>query len=718
MSRYLVEHSPFVAQYIAAEGDLPSQGIQSVQMKDRPNITATTHDLPFANLSGRDFEKLCFGLVQRLGFEGAEDRGALGDDQGIDILADRDGQSIAFQCKNVKSFRPADLKEGVAKVAQLPLDERPAKLIFLVASDVSARTYDEAAKADTGFKVEIWAKAKLDGSVRRHDDLIVKFFSLPVSALWLQQFDGDQLPLRSLQETIDDSGLQHALKLLQSTATDPVTSLRPNGFLWSWNVLYEMITEHRPEPMHRDVLTYGLSAIREIDKRRRPGVLLSEGARLEIHEYLEQITSDLTSKDGLLPSLLAERLNPTDWPDEYQSGSWLETLTFALRLSRIEPPVDMLLATIKEYTLPYTVPPAELSTYVLQLASELPGETAKLAPLFDLASAMILRDRASQAKKTPKWYLVTSDQATAASQPDIALDPLEFSSRCVIAARLPEVRTRSSTLEASVRRLERLFDLLGSTGSEPTATETRSSTTDILQEANADTLVAEIERLISILCHSEHNARLYNSRPQQSPPPRFPPPHVLMRCRRELQEVLDTASLSEMRWVPSFASPSVRHWQLEDSAGSRVLQAEMTSRSATVTWQTSFALTGFLETIPKSIRTGSKLTVLARPAAGLGEVDAPVRNPSMLAAEVSELAGNRRISQLRVQWSSHNVWYEPLFVGQSRSQLAFSPANVALSSGRALNPALAAKLYKATAERSVPEQAISHAVEQLAEFGS
>ena len=39
--------------------------------KSRPSITATTHTLPFHQLSPRDFERLCLWLVQREGFDRA-----------------------------------------------------------------------------------------------------------------------------------------------------------------------------------------------------------------------------------------------------------------------------------------------------------------------------------------------------------------------------------------------------------------------------------------------------------------------------------------------------------------------------------------------------------------------------------------------------------------------------------------------------------------------
>lgn len=47
----------------------------------QPPITGTTHSLPFAKLSPRDFERLCLWLVERKGYECAEHLSAAGCEQ-------------------------------------------------------------------------------------------------------------------------------------------------------------------------------------------------------------------------------------------------------------------------------------------------------------------------------------------------------------------------------------------------------------------------------------------------------------------------------------------------------------------------------------------------------------------------------------------------------------------------------------------------------------
>ena len=76
--------------------------------QSQPPITGTTHTLPFDKLSPRDFERLCLWLVEREGYERAEHLGAVGSEQGRDIVAWREGARWAFQCKRVQRFGPQD----------------------------------------------------------------------------------------------------------------------------------------------------------------------------------------------------------------------------------------------------------------------------------------------------------------------------------------------------------------------------------------------------------------------------------------------------------------------------------------------------------------------------------------------------------------------------------------------------------------------------------
>jgi len=56
----------------------------------------------FDSLGGEEFEKFCAELIKRNGFSKVEARGAAGDN-GVDILAEKDGVTYAIQCKRYAS---------------------------------------------------------------------------------------------------------------------------------------------------------------------------------------------------------------------------------------------------------------------------------------------------------------------------------------------------------------------------------------------------------------------------------------------------------------------------------------------------------------------------------------------------------------------------------------------------------------------------------------
>jgi tetratricopeptide (TPR) repeat protein len=146
--------------------------------QSKPPITGTTHTLPFDRLSPRDFERLCLWLVEREGYKRAEHLGAAGREQGRDIVAWREGQLWAFQCKRVQHFGPADAAAEVGKVLGLPDDDRPLGLIFIVACDVSDETRRQARARCGRMKCDFWALTELDERAKRHADIVEEFFQL------------------------------------------------------------------------------------------------------------------------------------------------------------------------------------------------------------------------------------------------------------------------------------------------------------------------------------------------------------------------------------------------------------------------------------------------------------------------------------------------------------------------------------------------------------
>lgn len=148
----------------------------------KPFITGTNHALPFFELNPIDFERLCYWLVTREGFERAEHLGATGSEQGRDIVAWRRGRRWAFQCKRVRSFGPADALDEVEKVLALPEDQRPLALRFLVTCAVSANTRQQVRERCAGYiESDFWDKTKLDETVKRHPEIVQEFFQVAAS---------------------------------------------------------------------------------------------------------------------------------------------------------------------------------------------------------------------------------------------------------------------------------------------------------------------------------------------------------------------------------------------------------------------------------------------------------------------------------------------------------------------------------------------------------
>ncbi|HEX4953282.1 MAG TPA: SUMF1/EgtB/PvdO family nonheme iron enzyme [Thermoanaerobaculia bacterium] len=146
----------------------------------RPSLTGTNHTLPFEKLSPKDFERLCYALVIREGYERVEYLGEAGNEQGRDVVAWRDGRRVVFQCKRVARFTAKLGQLEIAKLRTLPVGEQPQELVFVVPQPVSVKTRQalRAAwedEATCGF----WSGAELDERVKRHEDLLREYFQLP-----------------------------------------------------------------------------------------------------------------------------------------------------------------------------------------------------------------------------------------------------------------------------------------------------------------------------------------------------------------------------------------------------------------------------------------------------------------------------------------------------------------------------------------------------------
>ncbi|HEX3130961.1 MAG TPA: restriction endonuclease [Thermoanaerobaculia bacterium] len=147
----------------------------------KPRVTGSSHPLPFAELSARDFERLCLWLVLREGFTQAEYLGEAGSEGGRDVVAWKEGRRFVFQCKRVQAFTTAHAKKEIEKLCKLPAAEQPDELVFVVsrAASADARKEIRAAWGDAET-CHFWAGSELDERAKRYPDLVNEFFQLLV----------------------------------------------------------------------------------------------------------------------------------------------------------------------------------------------------------------------------------------------------------------------------------------------------------------------------------------------------------------------------------------------------------------------------------------------------------------------------------------------------------------------------------------------------------
>jgi hypothetical protein len=142
-------------------------------MSFKPETTGSSHILPFNQLSPDDFERMCVWLVKREGFQSVEHLGAAGSEQGRDIIASRDGNSWAFQCKRVQQFGYADAKKEIDK---LPKENLPEVYAFMVSSNFSADSREKIRADFPKLEFHFWAVTELDEMVNRHPEIVDEFF--------------------------------------------------------------------------------------------------------------------------------------------------------------------------------------------------------------------------------------------------------------------------------------------------------------------------------------------------------------------------------------------------------------------------------------------------------------------------------------------------------------------------------------------------------------
>jgi hypothetical protein len=141
----------------------------------KPSILEGDQKLPIDKLPPNEFERLCYWLVKREGFKSVEHL-EYKNKGGLDIIAEKDGRSWAFQCKRVQRFSLYDAKMEIDKLSK---EDIPDVFVFIVACSVSYYTWKKVHREFPDFEIDFWTRSELDEMVERHPDLIAEFFQFP-----------------------------------------------------------------------------------------------------------------------------------------------------------------------------------------------------------------------------------------------------------------------------------------------------------------------------------------------------------------------------------------------------------------------------------------------------------------------------------------------------------------------------------------------------------
>ena len=142
----------------------------------KPRRTSSKHVLHFADLSPRDFERLCLWLLRKEDYADVDHVGAAGSDEGCDLSATKDGDHWVCQCKRARRFGPKAAEKEIAKILSWPERDRPKHVLFIVTCDVSQKTRMRAREKAGAIRCHFWPLTNLDERVKAHKEILAEFF--------------------------------------------------------------------------------------------------------------------------------------------------------------------------------------------------------------------------------------------------------------------------------------------------------------------------------------------------------------------------------------------------------------------------------------------------------------------------------------------------------------------------------------------------------------
>lgn len=153
----------------------------------KTDVTSTRHILPFSNLSDKDFERLCYWVVEKSSnFDIVEHYGMTGDKK-RDIIGYKHNKAGRpeqwyFQCKNYKKIYFAILRDeldAIKNYSDKDKDFKPDAIVFVTGCSVSSRCKDrvkEYAETLSLGSVYFWTNIELDEKAKAIKGVVEEFF--------------------------------------------------------------------------------------------------------------------------------------------------------------------------------------------------------------------------------------------------------------------------------------------------------------------------------------------------------------------------------------------------------------------------------------------------------------------------------------------------------------------------------------------------------------
>lgn len=164
--------------------------------KINPPVETRTRQLPFRELSWKNFENLCLDLIsEEYEVEHCQVYGTPGQSQeGIDIYAKKhyEGKFTVYQCKRVKKFGPSKIKDAVSKFLQGDWVDKSNKFVLCASEGFDSTVLADEVEVQRlilekkGIKFDTWDKYKLSSKLKQCPKIVDDFFGRE----WVKVFCG------------------------------------------------------------------------------------------------------------------------------------------------------------------------------------------------------------------------------------------------------------------------------------------------------------------------------------------------------------------------------------------------------------------------------------------------------------------------------------------------------------------------------------------------